>query len=203
MKTAVRWIRRLLDMALILLVISVLGLVLAVNIGPRLGHELVVIRGGSMEPAIHLGSATAVSHVQPADLRPGDVVMLKETSGVLVSHRITKVVQLPDGLYIQTKGDANDSVDPVLVPASQVVGRVDLAIPGLGYVLFLLTIPTGVLAILGLALTMLFSIWLLEDLEQDFDEEPDKSLDDAHDHAAYESDLARILDGQHKSEPAG
>jgi signal peptidase len=199
MKTAVGWIRRLLDLALILLVISVLGLVLAVNIGPRFGHELVVIRGGSMEPAIHLGSVTEVSQVRPADLRPGDVVMLKETSGVLVSHRITRVLQLPDGLYIETKGDANASVDPVLVPVSQVVGRVDLAIPGLGYLFYLLSIPTGVLSILGLALTMLFAIWLLEEFEQDSDDDPEE----APDHTAYESDLARVLDAQEEREPAG
>ncbi|MGD0122446.1 MAG: signal peptidase I [Candidatus Limnocylindrales bacterium] len=199
MKTAVRWIRRLLDVALLLLVVSVLGLVLAVNIGPRLGHDLVVIRGGSMEPAIHLGSVTEVSQVRPADLRPGDVVMLKETSGVLVSYRITRVVQLPDGLYIETRGDANASVDPVLVPVSQVMGRVDLAIPGLGYLLFLLTIPAGVLAILGVALAMLFSIWLLEDFER----ESDGDSDEAPDHTTYESDLARILDAQQKHEPAG
>jgi signal peptidase I len=199
MKTAVGWIRRLLDLALILLVISVLGLVLAVNIGPRFGHELVVIRGGSMEPAIHLGSVTEVSQVRPADLRPGDVVMLKETSGVLVSHRITRVLQLPDGLYIETKGDANASVDPVLVPVSQVVGRVDLAIPGLGYLFYLLSIPTGVLSILGLALTMLFAIWLLEEFEQDSDDDPEE----APDHTAYESDLARVLDAHEEREPAG
>jgi signal peptidase len=199
MMTAVRWIRRLLDLALILLVISVLGLVLAVNIGPRLGHELVVIRGGSMEPAIHLGSVTEVSQVRPADLRPGDVVMLKETSGVLVSHRITRVLQLPDGLYIETKGDANASVDPVLVTVSQVVGRVDLAIPGVGYLFYLLSIPTGVLSILGLALTMLFAIWLLEEFERDSDDDSEE----APDHTAYESDLARVLDAQEKREPAG
>ena len=194
MNRAVRWIRRLLDVALVLLVVSVLGLVLAVNLGPRLGHELVVIRGGSMEPAIHLGSVTDVSNVQPADLRPGDVVMLKESNGALVSHRISRIVRRPDGLYVETKGDANASADPVLVPVAQVVGRVDLAIPGLGYLLYLLTIPTGVLSVLGLALTLLFSIWLLEDLERGSAESDDPELD------AYESELARKLDPERTHE---
>ena len=190
MRTAVRWIRRLLDVALLLLVVSFLGLVLAVDLGPGLGHELVVIRGGSMEPAIHLGSVTEVSQARPADLRPGDVVMLKETNGVLVSHRITRIVEQPDGLYIETKGDANASPDPVLVPVALVVGRVDLAIPGLGYLLYLLTIPIGLLSVLGLALTLFSSIWLLEDLERGYWEsgEPESEM--------YESELARQLDSQ-------
>ncbi len=197
MKTAARWIRRLLDLALILLVVAVLGLVLATNLGPRFGHELVIIRGGSMEPAIHLGSVTLVSHVQPADLRAGDVVTLKETNGVIVSHRITRVVQLADGLYFETKGDANESVDPVLTPASQITGRVDLAIPTLGYLLYLLTVPVGVLAILGLSLTLLFAIWLLEDLEGDHE----GGIIGEAGREVYESELARVLDARENREP--
>jgi signal peptidase len=192
MKTAARWIRRLLDVALILLVLAVLAVVLAVNVGPALGHQLIVIRGGSMEPAIRLGSLIEVSKVQPADLRPGDVVTLKETNGTLVSHRITRIVQLPDGLYIETKGDANASVDTPLVPASSVAGRVDASVPNLGYLLYLLTLPTGVLSILCLALTLLFAVWLLEDVERATDEEV--VLEE------YESDLARLLDAQRTRE---
>ena len=192
MKTAVRWIRRLLDLALVLLVVAVLGLVLAVNLGPRLGHDFVVIRGGSMEPAIHLGAATEVSQVQPADLRPGDIVTMREADGVVVSHRITRILQQPNGTFLETKGDANAAVDPVLTPVSDVTGRVDFSIPALGYLIYLLTLPIGVLSVLGLALTLLFAIWLLEDFEQDEEEREEQ--------AAYESELARVLDARQNRE---
>lgn len=193
MKTAARTIRRLIDVALICLVLSVLGLVLAVNLGPRLGHQLVVIRGGSMEPAVHLGSVVDVLNVKATDLRPGDIVTLKEANESVVTHRITRVVQLPDGLYIETKGDANATVDPVLVPASAVTGRVGAAVPDLGYVIYLLTLPLGVLAVMCLALTMLFAVWLLEDVEQEGVVVVEE----------YESDLARILDAQRTHELIG
>jgi signal peptidase len=193
MKTAARWIRRLLDLALILLVLAVLGLVLAINVGPRFGHQLIVIRGGSMEPAIPLGSAIEVSQVQPADLRAGDIVTLKETNGTIVSHRVTRVVQLPDGLYIETKGDANPTPDPVLVSASAVVGRVDFALPGAGYLAYLLTMPTGLLSILSLAFMLLFAIWLLEDLEG-------SAIPEGYE---YESELARLLDSQRSHDLIG
>jgi signal peptidase len=192
MKTAMRWFRRLLDLALILLVVAVLGLVLAVNLGPRFGHDLVVIRGGSMEPAIQLGAVTEVSQVQPADLRPGDVVTLKEANGVVVSHRITRILQLPNGTFIETKGDANAAVDPVLAPVADVTGRVDFSIPALGYLIYLLTLPIGVLSVLGLALTLLFAIWLLEDFEQDEEQREEQAL--------YESELARVLDARQNRE---
>ena len=195
MKTAVRWFRRLLDLALVLLVVAVLGLVLAVNLGPRLGHDFVVIRGGSMEPAIHLGAVTEVSQVQPADLRPGDIVTLKEADGVVVSHRITRVLQQPNGTFIETKGDANSAVDPVLTPVSDVTGRVDLSVPVLGYLVYLLTLPIGMLSVLGLALTLLFAIWLLEDFEQDEEEREEQ--------VAYESELARVLDARQNRETTG
>ena len=192
MKTAVRWIRRLLDLALVLLVVAVLGLVLAVNLGPRLGHDFVVSRGSSMEPAIHLGAATEVSQVQPADLRPGDIVTMREADGVVVSHRITRILQQPNGTFLETKGDANAAVDPVLTPVSDVTGRVDFSIPALGYLIYLLTLPIGVLSVLGLALTLLFAIWLLEDFEQDEEEREEQ--------AAYESELARVLDARQNRE---
>ena len=195
MKTAMRWFRRLLDLALVLLVVAVLGLVLAVNLGPRLGHDFVVIRGGSMEPAIHLGAVTEVSQVQPADLRPGDIVTLKEANGVVVSHRITRVLQQPNGTFIETKGDADSAVDPVLTPVSDVTGRVDFSVPVLGYLVYLLTLPIGVLSVLGLALTLLFAIWLLEDFEQDEEEREEQ--------VAYESELARVLDARQNRDTTG
>jgi signal peptidase len=131
---------------------------------------------------------TEVSQVQPADLRPGDIVTLKEANGVVVSHRITRVLQQPNGTFIETKGDANSAVDPVLTPVSDVTGRVDFSVPVVGYLVYLLTLPIGVLSVLGLALTLLFAIWLLEDFEQDEEEREEQ--------AVYESELARVLDAR-------
>ena len=44
------------------------------------------------------------------------------------------------------------------------------------------------LSVLGLALTLLFAIWLLEDFEQDEEEREEQ--------AVYESELARVLDAR-------
>jgi signal peptidase I len=173
MRTALRTIRRLLDAALVLLVVTIFGLVLASNASPVLGHKLVVIRGGSMSPAIPLGSIVDVVRVQAADLRPGDVVTMTEPGGTVITHRVVRVVQLPDGLYIETKGDANDKVDVPLQSVSIVTGRADLSLSVLGYLMYLLTIPSGVLSMFSFAITLLMMSWLLEDLERDRDE-PDE-----------------------------
>jgi signal peptidase len=164
---AVRTMRRLLDGALMVLVGVAVALVLVAVLGPLLGHRPVVIRGGSMSPAIPLGSLVDVSEVQPGDLVVGDVVTIKEPNGVLVTHRITRIQAATDGLFFEVRGDANDAPDPVAVPAAAVVGRVDFSVPGLGFLLYMLTTPTGFASMLSLALTLLFAIWLLEDLEDE------------------------------------
>ncbi len=166
MKRAARIIRRLLDVALIALVITVVVIALAANIGPRLGHDLVVIRSGSMEPTIPTGALVDIVRVSPSDLRAGDIVTLEASSDVLDVHRITGVIQLPYGVYVQTKSDANRDPDPTLTPVSTVVGRVDFSVPGLGYLMYMLTIPAGILSVFGLAVTMLLTIWLLRETEK-------------------------------------
>ena len=171
MRTALRLTRWLLDLALIALVVSVLSLVLAATIGPGVGHEMVVIRGSSMSPAIPLGAVVDVTRVQPTDLKVGDVVTLSSPGGTVYTHRIHRLVQLPDGLYIETQGDAVGHPDAPLQPVSDVTGRAGLSLPFLGYLMYMRTIPTGLLSIFCLALTLLLGIWLLEDLEQDEEEE--------------------------------
>jgi signal peptidase I len=166
MRTALRLVRWLLDLALLGLVLSVLSLVLAANIGPRAGHQLVVIRGSSMSPAIALGSVVDLTAVQPKDLRVGDVVTIKSPGGTVYTHRINRIVNLPDGMYIETKGDAVGQPDTPLQPVSVVTGRVQYSLPFLGYLMYMLTIPTGVAAVFSLAITLLLLIWLLEDLER-------------------------------------
>jgi signal peptidase len=161
--SAIRWS---LDLVLGLLVAIVVATVLYGAIGPRLGHQPLVIRGGSMAPAIALGSVVDVARVDPSDLRPGDIVSVRAPNDVIGTHRVTRVVSRPEGIYLETKGDANLTPDPVLVPASAVMGRVDFALPLLGYLMFMLSTVAGALSILFLGITLLLSIWLLEELER-------------------------------------
>ncbi len=172
MKMAVRTLRRLMDAALAVLVGVVVALVLAAVAGPRLGHQPVVIRGGSMSPAVPLGSLVDVVAVPPEEIAPGDVVMVKAANGVSVTHRVVRVVNEGGKLYFELKGDANSKPDPVLVPAASLTGRVDLVLPVLGYLLFLLTTPSGLASIVGLALTLVLAIWLVEDLERELYRRP-------------------------------
>lgn len=169
----IRTLRQFLDAVLVLLVVAVLGLVLASNLGPGLGHQLLVIRGGSMEPAIHLGAVVDVVSATAEQIQPGDVVSMKAENGVIITHRVTRA-HLLDGTFFEVKGDANKTPDPILVPYKSLMGRVAFSVPYLGYLMYMLTIPTGILSVFLLAGTLLLAIWLLEDLEEAEEEDAEE-----------------------------
>jgi signal peptidase len=159
-------LRRIVDIGLVALILVVLaGLVLGKG-APLVGRQSIIIGGGSMEPALGLGSAIVVKPVAAAELVVGDIVSLRVgPDRTTYTHRIVAVVDRPDGRWIRTKGDANANPDPTLVPATAVIGRVELVVPLFGYLLALLSLPVGVIFVIGLAATLLAIAWLLESLE--------------------------------------
>jgi signal peptidase len=162
-------IRRLLDLVLVSLIAIVLAAFTATRVIPAVtGAPTFVVAGGSMEPAIPLGSVVVTGPVAAADLRPGDVVSLQVgPQHAVFTHRITRTVARDGAIWIETKGDANPTVDPSILPATAVIGRVVASIPYLGYVVQLLATAQGVVFLLSLGLVTLLGVWLLEGLEAD------------------------------------
>jgi len=161
-------IRRVLDALLLALIVVVLGGVVLGKLVPLTGRQTIVIGGGSMEPAVPLGAAVIIKPVDAGALIVGDIVSLKAgPQNTLYTHRIVAGIDRPDGRWVQTKGDANADQDPTLVHASAIVGRAEIVIPLAGYLIVLLSIPTGVLFLIGLAASLMAGAWLLESLEQE------------------------------------
>jgi signal peptidase I len=166
--SATAGLRRFLDILLIGLVLAVLVGILLAKVVPLTGRQTIIVGGSSMEPAIGLGSAIVIKAVPAESLAVGDVVTMHAgEKSAIFTHRIIEVFDRPDGRWIRTQGDANATPDPTLIHASAVVGRTELAIPLAGYLLALLSLPTGVLFLVGVAATLLASAWLLESLELD------------------------------------
>ena len=155
--TLVRIARRGLDLALVALIALVVSSLLIARVVPMLtAAPVLVVGGASMEPSIHLGSVAIDQPVTAADLAVGDVVSLKVgPKQVIFTHRITRLVPRDDGLWIETKGDNNATIDPSIVPATDVIGRVQVVIPLLGFVVQVLSTPSG------LALTFMAGAVLL------------------------------------------
>ena len=147
-----RWLRRLPEIALVALALVVFATALALRVLPMTGRTVMVVSGPSMEPAIGLGAAVVAERVASSDLAVGDVVSMKiGPDHAVFTHRIIRLVERPDGLWIETKGDANREPDPSITPASAVIGRVVIAVPRLGYLVAALSSPSGTGTVLGLA----------------------------------------------------
>lgn len=84
---------------------------------------------GSMEPDIPTGSLVYVKDVSKEELKENDVITFYGRQGSIVTHRIQSIES--DGIV--TKGDANEDVDLAKVRESQIIGKVILSIPLLGY----------------------------------------------------------------------
>jgi signal peptidase I len=174
LQVATTGLRRVLDVLLMALIVMVLFGVLLGKLVPLTGRQAIIVGGSSMEPAIGIGSAIVVTPIAPADLAVGEVVTMHAgTENAIYTHRIIEVLDRPDGRWIQTKGDANPHPDPTTIAASAVVGRVEFSLPYMGYLLALLSVPTGIVFLIGLGALLLAATWLLDSLELERSERPE------------------------------
>lgn len=119
----------------------VLGLVFfAILLPSVLSGSLAIVRSGSMEPEMPIGSIALTLPIAPEEVKVGDIIVFQPprhptimNPGVTVSHRVIEV-QADGELYFITKGDASEDPDIFPIPASNVRGKVVFSIPHLGYV---------------------------------------------------------------------
>lgn len=149
-------------------ILRIAGLImmLAVIIGcipltvPKLfGYQVYHITSGSMEPEILVGSLIFAKEIDPAHLQPKDVAVFYGGQGAdtTVTHRV--VENQKEDRSLVTKGDANAGNDVLPIPYQNVIGRVELSIPTLGFIVPIFASMQGRLSMLAfLAAGFLFRI---------------------------------------------
>jgi len=96
-------------------------------------HFLIVL-SGSMEPSIHVGDIVISSKTNTKDLKEGDIITFRyEGEKYCITHRVFKIIDTEFGTFFKTKGDANEEEDTRLVRENEIIGKVILVIPYLGY----------------------------------------------------------------------
>jgi len=105
---------------------------------PSLGRlDLLVVLSGSMQPLFNPGDMVVIERLDPGSVAVGDIVAFHppnaEDEKTLVTHRVVEIVNDDGKIYLRTKGDNNEDVDPFLVPAENVVGRAVFSLPYIGY----------------------------------------------------------------------
>ena len=143
MKTTIKKIGNVVTTVLVVAVV-LLAIALA---GVRLfGLQVYTVLSGSMEPAYHVGALLYDKKVDPAQLRPGDVITFMLDEETIVTHRIVEVVpdeEDPSVIRFRTKGDANAAEDGSLVHYKNVLGTPVFTIPKLGYFASFVQQPPG------------------------------------------------------------
>jgi len=133
--------------AVIILLMTAAALIF---LAPRFGWRVDTVFSGSMEPELKLGSVVVTRPVAMEEIKAGDIITFYSPLAERVtSHRVIAVEE-SSALHFLTKGDANGDADPVLVPAQNVVGKVWLHIPWLGYFTQFVKTPLGLLLTLCL-----------------------------------------------------
>lgn len=146
--------RRLVSLALVLATLSAFVAVGGAAALRLTGRQIAVVLSGSMTPQFVAGDAVIVKPApKPSELRVGEIVTFHGPGEArLTTHRIHALIHRPDGLYIQTKGDANRTPDPNFTPAANVVGVAGTVIPNAGRFVLLYTDPLWRLITLGIPL---------------------------------------------------
>jgi len=118
------------------------------------GYASAIVSSGSMYPTLAVNDFVVIKG--HSFYNNGDVITLVTEHGDLLTHRITTV--LPEG-YI-TQGDANNIPDDIVRP-QQIMGRVILSLPGIGFLINALTTPIGILFVLSVPACILLIRYLI------------------------------------------
>lgn len=116
-----------------LIVISLIIIIIVYFTSGIFKHQVIAIASGSMEPYISRGDVVVIEKV-PKDsnkLVEGQVIAYKY-EGVMVVHRIEKIVETDGIRYYYSKGDANKDIDNYVIYEENIIGVVNIKIPLLG-----------------------------------------------------------------------
>lgn len=134
-------------------------LLLIVYIPKIFGYKAFYITNGSMSPTITKGSMVLEKEVGFDEISEGDVVTFKNDSGTeYFTHRVISIDKANQ--MFKTKGDANEESDPSETNYYFAVGKVDFAVPLVGYVLQLLSSTVGKIGI-----ACIYIAWIAIEIE--------------------------------------
>jgi signal peptidase len=122
---------------LVLLVLLVLLTVVLVILPAVFASSLAVVLSGSMAPEMPRGALAWMEPVDPNNIRAGDIIAFNPPwmePDVIVSHRVIEVTE-GETLAFSTKGDANEDPDLDVIPADNVIAKVDFSLPNVGYLM--------------------------------------------------------------------
>ncbi len=122
---------------------------------PSIGGYLpMFVMTDSMSGTIEAGDLIVCKYIEADQVKVEDIISFFDPQGTgtsVVTHRVKEIVPNADGsISFRTKGDANNTVDPVPVPAESLIGiYTNFRLAGAGHVvMFMQTVPGLLICVL-------------------------------------------------------
>lgn len=138
-------------LAAVVLLLAVLAAALAT------GHQLLIVRSGSMAPTIQTGDAVVTRSTTAAAVRVGEVLTFTDPSQPdrLLTHRVRELRPHAVTMEFVTQGDANTGAERWAMAREGTLGTLALRIPKLGYTLAFLQTGRVRVGLVTIAATLL------------------------------------------------
>lgn len=110
-----------------------------------------VVLSGSMLPTIQIKDIVVTKKIAEEDLEIGDIITFispdPRFGGISITHRIIDIIDDDtEGIKkFRTQGDNNNVADSALVPNKNILGKVILKVPKLGYIQDILSSKSGII----------------------------------------------------------
>lgn len=131
-----------------------------------------VVLSGSMLPEIAIKDIVVTKKISAEELDIGDIITFiapdSRYGGISITHRILdKYYDESLGSYTyRTKGDNNNIADAALVPNENILGKVILKIPKLGYIQDLLSSKGGLIFVVLIPCLVILSYDIMKILKK-------------------------------------
>ncbi|MGB9840454.1 signal peptidase I [Thermovenabulum sp.] len=113
-----------------------------------LGYKPLTVLSGSMAPLLMPGDVVVIKKVNPNDIKKGDIITFITNDNVLITHRVTEIIDKDGKRLFETKGDANNVEDSKLVTSDNIIGVMKIKIPYAGYIGRYAKTPIGYLVMI-------------------------------------------------------
>jgi len=144
--------------------ISVLGIITVIIAVSVLdipgGFKIYSIESGSMEPSIKINSIVLVKRSK--DFKENEIITFV-SDGITVTHRINKIAE---NNIFYTKGDANEDLDSQQINKDQIIGKVVMSVPYLGYPVSYAKTKEGLIVLIVIPATLIIYSEVLKIIDE-------------------------------------
>ena len=129
--------------AWIFLTLFGIGLILTLlgNLNTLGGYKQLIVQSGSMEPTIMTGDVIVIA--KAGTYQKNDVITFQDIDKGITTHRVDSVNDIGGEKQFVTKGDANRVQDSDIVSEKEIMGKLILTIPKLGFFISFLRSKIG------------------------------------------------------------